>query len=164
MKAHFTMFAAYNAWANRRLYQACSEMDDADRRKDVGGFFGSLFGGLNHLICTDQVWMRRFTGTGPAPTSLSDVPFEGFEELRTARIALDARMAEYIATLSERDIERSFSYTSITLPDPITQPLGTVLAHLFNHQTHHRGQCHHMLTAAGHDAPPLDLMFFKLET
>lgn len=164
MKAHFATFAAYNAWANRRLYDACSQMDDAARHADAGAFFGSLFGTLNHLLCTDQIWMRRFTGAGPAPTSLSDVPFEAFDDLRAARTALDARIAEYVGSLTERDIERLFSYTSVTLPDPITQPLGTVLAHMFNHQTHHRGQCHHMLTAAGHDAPPLDLMFFRLET
>lgn len=164
MKAHFVTFAAYNAWANRRLYDACAEMSDEDRRAEAGAFFGSLHATLGHLVIADRIWLYRFTGAGPAPTALTSGDEIGFDELRADRTATDARIADYVAGLSERDIERAISYTTITLPEPITQPLGSALAHMFNHQTHHRGQCHHMLTAAGHEAPPLDLLFFQRAT
>lgn len=163
MKAYFTMFAAYNEWANRRLYDACAPMGDAARKAEAGAFFGSLHGTLGHLVIADQIWMRRFTGDGPAPAALADNPFEDFGELRSVRAALDARIIDYVAGLADGDTEGVISYTTLTTPEPVSQPLASALAHLFNHQTHHRGQCHHMLTAAGQDAPPLDLLYYQRE-
>ncbi len=163
MKAHFEMFAAYNAWANRRLYDAAAEMDDAARKAPAGAFFGSLHNTLNHLLVADRIWMNRFTGEGETHQRLDDVPFAEFTALRTTREAMDARMAEYVAGLSEDDLARTFTYVRVTSPEPITQALAPALAHVFNHQTHHRGQCHQMLTAAEREAPPLDLLFWQRE-
>ena len=64
MKSHYTMFAAYNAWANRRLYDAAATLSDSDYRADRGAFFKSMHGTLNHLLAADRIWMKRFTGTG----------------------------------------------------------------------------------------------------
>lgn len=163
MKAHFATFAAYNAWANRRLYDACAKMSDEERKADAGAFFGSMHGTLDHLLIGDMLWMHRFTGAGALPTSLSEWQFDEFEDLRTARTAMDALIVEYIASLTDRDIKKSFTFKAMTLPEPMTIVRSLGLAHLFNHQTHHRGQCHHMLTAAGYDAPPLDLMYYHWE-
>ena len=65
MKTRYTMFAAYNAWANERLYDAAAQLSDADYRADRGAFFKSVHGTLNHLLIGDRIWMRRFTGTEP---------------------------------------------------------------------------------------------------
>ncbi|QIE55376.1 damage-inducible protein DinB [Pikeienuella piscinae] len=163
MKAHFEMFAAYNAWANRRLYAAAAGLPEAARNAPAGAFFGSLHATLNHLLVADRIWMRRFTGEGETHERLDEVPFDGFAALREARGAMDARIENYVTGLSEAGIAADFSYVRVTAPEPITQKLAPALAHFFNHQTHHRGQCHQMLTAAGATAPPLDLLFFQRE-
>ena len=163
MKAHFEMFAAYNAWANRRLYGAAAEMEDAARKAPAGAYFGSLHNTLNHLLVADRIWMNRFTGEGETHQRLDDVPFAEFGALLAAREAMDGRIARFVAGLSDEALARTFTYIRVSAPEPITQALAPALAHLFNHQTHHRGQCHHMLTAAGRAAPPLDLLFFQRE-
>ena len=163
MKAHFEMFAAYNAWANRRLYDAAAEMDDAALKAQAGAFFGSLFGTLSHLLIADQIWMHRLEGDGPAPASLTEQPHADLSDLRAAREATDERIVRYVEGLSAEALAGEVTYTTITGPATMTQRRDHALAHIFNHQTHHRGQCHHMLTAAGRDAPPLDLLYYQRE-
>ena len=103
MKQFFSMFAAYNAWANRRLYDAASKVPDGDYRAPRGAFFSSLHGTLNHLVVADRIWMRRFTGTGPYPNQLDAILYEDFDELREARTAEDARIGTYVEGLSDAD-------------------------------------------------------------
>ena len=166
MKAHFSMFAAYNRWANERLYEAAGRVSDADYRADHGAFFGSLHGTLNHLVVADRIWMRRFTGEGPVHTKLNEIAHEDLRSLGTARRDEDERIIFYIEMLAESDIAGTFTYRSITNPADVTQPLGPALAHFFNHQTHHRGQAHCILTGIGgrDAAPSLDLVLFQRET
>ncbi len=166
MKAWFAMFAGYNRWANERLYRAARSLPDADYRADRGAFFGSLHGTLNHLVVTDRVWMRRFTRTGPVQTRLDEILFDDLDALEGARRAEDERIIAYVDGLSEAEIAATFTYRTITQPSDITQPLGPALAHFFNHQTHHRGQAHCLVTEiAGNEAmPPLDLILFQRET
>ena len=85
MKKHFQMFAAYNRWANERLYGAVRALPDAEYRRLRGAFFGSLHGTLNHLLVTDRIWMRRFTGSGPMQTRLDEILFDGLDDLEGAR-------------------------------------------------------------------------------
>ncbi|WP_313522379.1 DinB family protein [Shinella sp.] len=160
MLDHYRMFAAYNAWANRTLYEAVGKLDDAAYRKDLGAFFGSLHGTLNHLLCADRIWLKRFTGAGEAPTSLNAILHEDFAGLRAARQAEDTRIIAYIDGLTEDEIARDITYTPLTNPTLITHPLGPALTHVFNHQTHHRGQCHAMLTMVGGPSLSLDLIYF----
>ncbi|WP_421723326.1 DinB family protein [Bauldia sp.] len=166
MKSHYAMFARYNQWANRRLYDAAATLPDADYRADRGAFFGSLHGTLNHLLVGDYVWMSRFTGEGPVPTELDAILHERFADLRAAREVEDERIIAYVDGLSEADIAATLSYRTVVRPQDISQPLSPALAHFFNHQTHHRGQAHGLVTGiAGPDAtPPLDLIFFQRET
>ena len=96
MKAHYATFARYNAWANRRLYDAAAKLSDADYRADRGAFFKSVHGTLNHLLVTDRVWMQRFTGEGDAPNRLDAILFETFEALRAAREAEDRRIIDFV--------------------------------------------------------------------
>ncbi len=164
MLSHVRMFAAYNTWANRRLYAAAAQLPDEQYRADRGAFFKSLHGTLNHLLVTDRVWMRRFTGVGEAPDRLDAILLEGLPELREAREAEDRRIESYAASLDEAALAGVIRYRRVSTPDEIVQPLGPALAHLFNHQTHHRGQAHCVLTGLVGDAPPLDLLFFQRET
>jgi uncharacterized damage-inducible protein DinB len=158
------MFAGYNAWANRRLYDAAAQLADADYRADKGAFFGSLHGTLNHILVGDQVWMRRFTGEGPSPTQLNAILHDDLAALRQAREAEDARIIAYIGGLTEAAIAGTIRYRTITGPMDIEQPLGAALPHFFNHQTHHRGQAHCLLTMLTGQAPSLDLILYQRDT
>lgn len=160
MLRHYRMFAAYNRWANAQVYAAVAELSDADFRSDRGAFFGSLHRTLNHLLVADRIWMKRFTGTGAAPATLDAVLFEDLEALTAARNAEDERIIAWTGMLDEAALAGNFTYVPVTQPIEITQPLSSALAHLFNHQTHHRGQCHMTLTALGKPSLQLDLIYF----
>ena len=160
MRRHFQMFADYNRWANEQVYEACEALSDEEYRAHKGAYFGSACRTLNHLLVADRIWMRRLTGSGDAPKSLDAILFPDFEELRAARRAEDRRIIEFVDGLDDDRIAGSVSYTMITTPTTITQPLGLMLAHVFNHQTHHRGQVHMILTATGKPSLVLDLVHF----
>lgn len=164
--ARYTMFAGYNAWANERLYNAAEKLSTDEYRADRGAFFKSMHGTLNHLLVADRIWMKRFTGQGEAPARLDAILHEDFASLRAARDREDARISAYIGQLSETELAATFSYMTITNPKQVTQPLAPALDHFFNHQTHHRGQAHAILTGLrGRDsAPSFDLILFQRET
>lgn len=161
MDNHFTMFAAYNAWANERLYEAAGALSEDEFNRDVGAFFKSMCGTLNHLLVADRIWMKRFSGDGEAPSRLDAILHADLGSLRIARHAEDRRIARYIDSLHPGDLVATFTYTPVSTPDPVTQRLGPALSHFFNHQTHHRGQAHTILSILGKSPPPLDLLFFQ---
>jgi uncharacterized damage-inducible protein DinB len=161
MKPHFAMMAGYNAWCNERIYDVAAQLSDADYRADRGAFFRSVHGTLNHLLVTDRIWLKRFSGTGEAPNRLDAILFENLNDLRDARHKEDERIVAYIDSLSEADLGGRIRYKTITNPVEIEQPLAPALIHFFNHQTHHRGQVHCLLTGFGLEAPSLDLILFQ---
>ena len=161
MKDHFEMFAAYNQWANGVIYGAARELSDEELNRNQGAFFGSMIGTLNHLLCADRIWMKRFTGEGDAPRALNTILHSRLDELEAARKAEDERIIAWIAGLPQERLAGNFSYTPITNPEPVTQKLGSALSHFFNHQTHHRGQCHMILTSLGKPSVTLDLVWFQ---
>jgi uncharacterized damage-inducible protein DinB len=161
MHAHFTMLAHYNAWANRRLYDAAAALPEAQYREDRGVFFKSVHGTLNHLLVTDRIWMRRFTGAGDAPDRLDAILFDALDQLRLAREAEDARIVAYMDGLDSAALAGTIRYQRVSTPEPMEQALSPALAHFFNHQTHHRGQVHGVLTALAGRAPELDLLFYQ---
>jgi uncharacterized damage-inducible protein DinB len=163
MKFRYTMFAAYNRWANERVYDAAQRLSDDEYRADRGAFFKSVHGTLNHLLVGDRIWMRRFTGTGDAPNRLDAVLYDEFDALRIARRAEDARIESWVSSLSEDALRGRFQYRTIVNPVTMEQELAPALDHFFNHQTHHRGQVHCLLTAITGDAPSLDLLIFQRE-
>lgn len=160
MKRHFMMFAAYNQWANNRLYDAAEDLTDEEFTRNTGAFFGSMMGTLNHLLVTDRIWMKRFTGRGDAPANLDAIIQQALPALRMAREAEDRRIVEWVEDLSDKDIAGRFSYVTTDMRT-ISQRLAPALDHLFNHQTHHRGQAHMILTVLGGPSPTLDLMYFQ---
>ncbi|MDL2404539.1 DinB family protein [Rhizobium calliandrae] len=160
MLRHYRMFADYNRWANALLYDAAAELSDAEYRDECGAFFGSLHGTLNHLLVGDRVWMHRFTGTGEAAKALDVILHDDLRDLRVAREAEDLRIIHWLDTLDSDALAAEITYTPITRPGTITHPLAPALTHFFNHQTHHRGQCHMILTAIGKPSLCLDLIYF----
>lgn len=166
MHDHFAMFARYNRWANRRLFGAAGALSDADFHADRGAFFRSVCGTLNHLLVTDRIWLKRITGTGDAPGSLDAILHDDFAGLDGARAAEDERIVGFVDGLDEERIAGKITYRRLGSTVDIVQPLRSALAHWFNHQAHHRGQTHALVTAlAGAEAGPvLDLLAFQRET
>lgn len=162
MKQHFDTLASYNSWANRQLYDAVALLPDALYRADRSAFFGSLHGTLNHVLVGDRAWLARLTGEAGGPSQLDEILYEDFGALRSAREAEDARIERYLSRLDGPHLMADFTYANLS-GDQFTQPLFLILAHFFNHQTHHRGQAHTLLTQLGREAPPLDLIYFLRE-
>ena len=159
LKEHFDQLAAYNRWANRRIYNDAASLTDEVRKRPVGLFFGSVHGTLNHLLVADYIWMRRFTGEGPQPERLNQILHDDFLALRAAREAEDERILAFVTGLDGYD--RVLSYQNST-GKTFQHGLAPALTHFFNHQAHHRGQVHAGLTIAGIREPtPLDLLILQ---
>ena len=163
MKAHFEMMAAYNAWANRRVMEAAGELAEEAFRADLGAFFRSVHGTLNHLIVADRIWLARFRAEAVPAYELAEILYDDRAELAQARRDLDAEITAFVTGLDETRIAADFTYRMITRDAEVTQPMAPALAHFFNHQTHHRGQVHAMLTRLAGRAPALDLVYFQRE-
>ena len=160
MKQHFMMFATYNQWANARIYDAAADLQEEELARDVGAFFGSMLGTLNHLLAVDRVWVKRFTGEGDAPAKTAAILYRALPGLRLAREAEDKRILDWVGRMSDRALAGRFSYMTVDMRT-VTQRLAPALSHFFNHQTHHRGQAHMCLTVLGRPSVPLDLMLFQ---
>ncbi len=155
------MLAAYNSWANARLYAATLSLPDELYRRNVGVFFGSLHGTLNHLLLTDRIWLKRLTGEGEHPNRLDSILYEDRIALARARIVEDKRLASVVGAYDEGQLSEVYSYKTMS-GSPQAQPLGDILMHLFNHQTHHRGHAHACLSiVTGQEPPVLDLLAFQ---
>lgn len=151
-------YARYNTLANQRLYAAASGIADADRKRDIGAFFNSLHGTLNHLLIGDRIWMARFDGREAPSTGLDAIVHASFDALRDARIAMDAIIEAFFATLPDGFFDRPIRYVNNEGRVFEDRP-SLILPHFFNHQTHHRGQAHAILSqlGMGRKTPVLDL-------
>jgi uncharacterized damage-inducible protein DinB len=153
---HFQMMARYNRLANERLYDCCAQLADAERKKNRQAFFKSIHGTLNHIMVGDRNWMTRFEGGEASSAHLDAILYDDFEELRAARIREDERIERFAASLSDEFLDGEIAYVS-NEGKSYRKPVQMLLAHLFNHETHHRGQIHAMLSQAGIATPVLDL-------
>jgi uncharacterized damage-inducible protein DinB len=150
--------AEYNSWANARIFRAAAQLSDEQYRRDVGAYFKSLHGTLNHLLTADRMWMHRLTGTGDQPTSLNGILFDDLPSLSVARRSEDERIASFVQELDDARIEGFCEYRTLNGAAQ-KMSVSEILAHLFNHQTHHRGQAHAILTTLGIQEPePMDLL------
>ena len=159
----FVRFADYNAWANARLYDAVATLSpDALRAERPAAFFHSILGTLNHLLVADRIWLDRFQHLPPAHGRLDEIVHDDLDALRAARVSEDARIRRFVDGLREADLDANLAYKK---SDGSAQGdrLGPLLAHLFNHQTHHRGQAHALIQEAGVSPPPLDLIYYMRE-
>lgn len=163
MRDHFLTMARYNAWANSRLYEMAGSLPDESYRKEVGAYFKSLRGTLNHILTADSIWMRRLTGVGNHPDKLDAIMFDELPALHAARTAMDARIIGFAEHITDVQLNEMWEYRTLN-GTPQRQRRREVLAHLFNHQTHHRGQAHAILSILGVAEPvPLDLLIMQRE-
>lgn len=156
---YFRRLARYNSWANRRLFGAVGKLDKTAWEAPRSGFFGSLQKTLNHILVADRIWLSRFEGHEHGIRTLDQILYPEFAALERARIAEDERIERHLASLPAAKLGEELAYRNMAGEDKRT-PRGLALAHFFNHQTHHRGQAHGMLSGTTVPPPPLDLLYF----
>ena len=161
MLAHFKRFAAYNKWANDRLYSACGQLPDAEYFEERPAFFGSIHGVLNHMMVGDTIWTSRLHGTSPV-IALDAEMYTERDALRDARRKMDDDIIAYMDGLSAADMAGDVTYKT-TSGDPFTMARAVILQHFFNHHAHHRGQAHDLLSQTSVEPPVLDLLYYIRE-
>jgi uncharacterized damage-inducible protein DinB len=149
--------ARYNTWMNGKLYAACAGLDDATRKADRGAFFKSLHGTLDHILLGDRIWMSRLTGNDYPRAAIGTALYADFEELAAARRAMDAEIEAFAEGLTPDWLAQSLSWTSALDGTNRSHPRWLLVTHLFNHQTHHRGQATTLLSQLGIDIGSTDL-------
>ena len=153
---HFQMLARYNSLANHKLYQVCFQLSDAERKQNRPAFFKSIHGTLNHILVGDRIWLTRFAGKQIPSTMLDAILYEDFDELWTARKVEDERIETFVANLTTEFLHGTIEYVN-NAGKTCADPVNLSIAHFFNHQTHHRGQIHDMVTQTTISPPSLDM-------
>ena len=171
LKTNFLEQARYNRWMNRKLYGAAAELGDGDRKRDLGAFFKSVHGTLAHLLLADRAWMARLTGDPAlgrsfdasgneiAVRGLDQVLYDDFGDLRREREQTDGALLDWIASLDDARLAEDVTYKTIAGAAQ-KHPLWWAVAHVFNHQAHHRGQATTLLKQLGRDPGVTDLIAY----
>lgn len=171
LKQNFELMAHYNQWMNDKLYNAAASLDEAALREDVGAFFISLLGTLNHILVAEILWLKRFrqhpanyTSLDPVlelpqPAALDRLLYSEFDQLRIARSKMDGIIVAFCEQAGDADFEHCFAYTD-RKGEPFRKTFGFLVHHFFNHQTHHRGQATTLLSQRGIDIGVTDLAVF----
>jgi len=162
-RAYVQRMARYNRWQNENLYGVADRLSAEERRRARGAFFGSIENTLNHLLWGDQIWMSRFAGTPKPPAGIAEsVSLYGdWETLKSARADFDRTIIDWADTVQPEWLAGDLTYFSGAMGREVTAPRWVLVTHLFNHQTHHRGQVHCMLTQAGGRPSDTDLPFLQ---
>jgi len=169
MREHLQLLATYNEWMNLKLYAAAAQLPATELSANKGAFFGSLMGTLNHILVGDRIWLSRFAlhparharldglRALPVPTALDQILFDDFHALDAHRKWLDIMIKEWVAELTDDDLNHRLRYAN-TKGVVAVRKFSNVLLHLFNHQTHHRGQATTLLSQTGIDVGATDLL------
>lgn len=155
----FELLADYNQWMNKKIYSICSQLSDSELRANRGAFFGSVYHTLNHIMYGDLAFMSRFTDDPEIVPELGVELFETFSQLKTARFELDARISDWVENLEENWLVETQTYTSKVDGKRRSIPRWVLVIHMFNHQTHHRGQITTLLSQLGLDVGSTDIPF-----
>jgi len=159
--SHSLLMAQYNEWMNSRMYALCASLPDTELRKDRGAFFKSIYATLNHIAYGDLAFLSRFTGNPSAVPEPGADLFVTFSLLRTERAALDQRILVWSESLTPAWLAESLTYTSQIDGKTRTVPKWALVTHMFNHQTHHRGQVTTLLSQMGLDIGITDIPFMS---
>jgi uncharacterized damage-inducible protein DinB len=152
---YYTAISSYNQWMNQKLYAVCTDIADRERKLDRGAFFKSIHGTLNHLLVADLIWLGRFTQQ-PFIAKLDKELYSDFSELRAQREQLDRTIIEWAQDLTPDWLNTHLTYTNSSGFTRML-PHWLLVTHMFNHQTHHRGQLTTLLNQMGYESGVTDL-------
>lgn len=158
----YSALARNNRWANHRLLGACGALSQADFTAPRIGFFPSLKATLNHILVVDRFYVDAMEGGQLGPAAWADPePCKNVNALQTAQAEVDARLIAVVEALDAQSLER---IVVLHRENHIQRErLDRVLLHLFQHQIHHRGQAHAMLSGTSIAPPQLDEFFLADE-
>lgn len=156
------LMARYNRWVNEKIYTASEHLSDEERKADRGAFFKSIHSTLNHLLWGDYMWLGRFTQDTALAKDYSKAPYgadlyTSWDDLKAARARMDDDIDAWTATVKRKWLESDFSWYSGLTKSTRSKPAWILVTHMFNHQTHHRGQVTTLLIQQGIDPGPTDL-------
>jgi uncharacterized damage-inducible protein DinB len=152
---HFQMLARYNTLANQRLYKTCSQLSRSELHRFRPAFFGSIYATLNQILIDDRLWLARFAGQTVPSHNLNEI-YENFSDLQLAREIEDGRIEQFSLHLTQESLSEQITYIN-NEGKLYRDPVDLLVAHFFNHQTHHRGQIHDMISQTEISPPVLDL-------
>ena len=153
--------ARYNQWANKRIYTACALLTANDLALDRRGFFKSIIGALNHILLADLIYWERLENKPTTYTRLDEVLYQDFKQLMSAQKIQDRWYTDFCEKLDSLMLDGNLSFDTVETGEFFSLPLRSCLNNLYEHQIHHRGQVHHMLSHAQIDPPPLDFIKFS---
>ena len=155
--------ARYNHWQNDKLYAGADSLADEARRRDRGAFFKSIRRTLNHLLWADTMWMSWLSDLPEPGVKFADstIFVDDWEDMKRARAICDKHVLAWADRLGDEPIAGELVWRSSTLGGEVSRPRWLVIVHSFNHQTHHRGQVHAMLPAAGAKPRDTDLIMMR---
>jgi len=151
LQQNFQLMAEYNQWMNENIYRVSISLPAEDLAKDRGAFFGSILGTLNHILVADTIWLIRFSEhpsqfaslkflrSTPKPKALDEILYSNISDLYHARQSMDASIKEFVSQATDSDYNHQLMYKN-TKGHFFCKKFGFLVHHLFNHQTHHRGQ------------------------
>lgn len=171
---NYRFLARYNHWFNQRLYDACEQLADEERKRARGAFFGSIQHTLHHVVVGDQVWLKRLRqcawdhgyGAGALIDSVLDLPavfsldmmlYPQWVDLRAKRLQMDLALQAWLDDLPDAFPNLTMRYSN-SKGVQREHPAWQAMTHFFNHQTHHRGQVSTLLMQAGVDVGVTDLI------
>ncbi len=156
-KNYYELMAQYNQWMDLKLYDVCSRIPDERRREDMGAFFKSIHGTLNHIYYGDISWLERLRDNKFTPRKIGVDIFENFDDLRAAQEKIDLELIKWSGALTAEYLESEFEYVSNVDGVERTLPIWILAINLFNHQTHHRGQLTTLIKQLGIDPGITDM-------
>ena len=157
--ANFQLLANFNKWTNEKIITSCKKLTETEYKKDRGAFFSSIHGTLNHLLVVDRAYIFHIEEKDHGLKGLDQILFESLRQLEEARIKEDKRLIDLVNSLSLESIHKEITYKGFETGNT-TYTINILLITLFNHQTHHRGQIHNMLSQAGIKPPQIDIPDF----
>lgn len=162
-KQYVISMATYNSWQNDSFVKAASTLSDKERQKDRGAFFGSIQNTFSHILWGDQIWLSRFIGTPPPKASIpeSALLFDDWNTFTAQRADFDKTIINWTKNIDPDWFDGDLTWYSGAAECDVTKPKKLLVMHMFNHQTHHRGQIHAMLSSAGIKTDDTNMPFMQ---
>ncbi len=155
--SYYQLMAQYNLWMNQKIYAICLDIPDEKRKQDLGAFFKSIHGTLNHLLYGDKAWMGRFTNKPFLVNAIAQELYSDFDALKAEREKTDGEILQWSKHLDSKWLSQEFEYISNVDNKHRVLPSWVLVTHMFNHQTHHRGQVTTLIKQLGYEPGITDI-------